>query len=150
MTEFTAASLAGLPPASIMQLLRSTPESQLKTAMRGEDRRGVLDVIFEKMPELFRPDRAGSTNAVIHWHITGGPAGEPDRYQLVIADGTCEVASVLDREARLTVTLSGVEFLKLISGRANPALMLMTGKLKVKGDLGLANGLVRLFDYPAS
>lgn len=150
MTEFTADGLAGLSPASIMKLFRTAPESQLKAAMQGEGRRAILDAIFAKMPELFRPDRAGSTNAVIHWNITGGSTPEPDRYQLVIADGACSVSPVFDREARLAVTLAAVEFLKLISGRGNPAMMLITGKVKVKGDLGLATSLTQLFDDPSA
>ena len=41
-----------------------------------------------------------------------------------------------------------VEFLKLISGRANPVMMFMTGKIKAKGDLGLAANIANLFDIP--
>jgi putative sterol carrier protein len=48
----------------------------------------------------------------------------------------------------LTVTLGGVEFVKLVGGAANPMMMFMTGKLKAKGDLGLAANLANLFDLP--
>ena len=43
-----------------------------------------------------------------------------------------------------------MDFLQLISGGANPMMMFMTGKLKAKGDLGLAANLANLFDLPKS
>ncbi len=40
--------------------------------------------------------------------------------------------------------LGPVEFLKLITGTGNPAMMFMMGKVKARGDLGLASGLGEL------
>ena len=36
----------------------------------GDDRSKILDEVFDRMPTLFRADRAGNTAAVIHWNIT--------------------------------------------------------------------------------
>lgn len=148
MTELNADDFAGMSPAQFVKLLKDTPESELKSAMRGGKRAPILDAIFFKMPKLFRPERAGQTSAVIHWNLTGRADGGVDTYQIAIANGACAVSSIFDQEARLAVTLGGVEFLKLISGRANPALMFMTGKLRAKGDLGLATSVITLFDLP--
>jgi putative sterol carrier protein len=113
------------------------------------DLRGkVLGEVFSRMPSMFRADRAGSTNAVIHWTITGRPDGGSDTYEVVIADGTCTVSETVEREPKVALTMGAVEFLKLVSGGGNPVMMFMTGKLKAKGDLGLAANIANLFDIP--
>ena len=37
---------------------------------------------------------------------------------------------------------------KIVSGDGNPMMMFMTGKVKAKGDLGIAAQIVKLFDIP--
>ena len=87
---------------------------------------------------MFRADRAGDTSAVIHWVISGRADGGSDTYQVVIDDGACTTSATADRDTRLTLSMGAVEFLKVISGAGNPMMMFMTGKVKAKGDLGLA------------
>jgi putative sterol carrier protein len=148
VTDFHPSQLASIGPAEFRQLVKSTPDSQLAEAMAGEHRRAILDQIFHRFPEQFRPDRAGATSAVIHWTIGGGPDGGPDTYQVAIENGTCTTSVDPDQEARLTITVGAVEFLKVVSGAGNPTMMFMTGKLKAKGDLGLAANIGNLFDLP--
>ena len=71
-----------------------------------------------------------------------------DTYELVIADGACTLSPAAEADPKLAVTIGGVDFLQLITGNANPMMMFMTGKLKAKGDLGLAANLANLFDLP--
>jgi putative sterol carrier protein len=141
---------ASLDPQQFALLVKSTPDGQLGEVMAGDDRAKILDGMFARMPELFRPDRAGSTSAVVHWTITGAPGGGADTYELVIANGTCEVTPRTDalREPRLAITVGPVDFLKVISGNGNPMMMFMTGKLKAKGDLGLAASISQFFETP--
>ena len=116
--------------------------------MSGEARGKILSEVFNRMPALFRADRAGSTNAVIHWNITGRPDGGTDTYEIVIENGTCTASETATRDPKLSLTMGPVEFLKIITGGANPVMMFMTGKLKAKGDLGLAANIANLFDIP--
>ena len=148
MTEFTAASIQGLDARQFATLVKQTPDRTLVTTMSGPDRGPILDAIFNKMPDLFRPERAGQTNAVIHWSITDGPDGGSSTYQVAIADGKCTVTASPDQDPRLAVTIGPVDFLKIIAGRGNPTMMFMTGKLKAKGDLGLATSIANLFELP--
>lgn len=148
MTDFDLATLASIGPAEFNRLVKETPDPRLAEAMAGEHRQGILAEIFSRFPDLFRPDRAGSTSAVIHWVIGGGPDGSSDTYQVVIENGTCTTSATADREPRLTIQIGAVEFLKLVSGAGNPMMMFMSGKLKAKGDLGLAANIANLFDLP--
>jgi putative sterol carrier protein len=146
MADLDLSNFDNMDPAQLAQLVKSSSDAQINEVLNGPSRKKILDEIFRRMPDLFRADRAGSTNAVIHWIITGD-AGE-DTYELVIADGTCTSSSTPEHEPKLALTISPVDFAKIISGNGNPVMMFMTGKLKAKGDLGLAANVGNLFNIP--
>ncbi|MEU8419847.1 SCP2 sterol-binding domain-containing protein [Micromonospora sp. NPDC048835] len=148
MTDFDPATFANVGPKEFAQLVKSTPDDKIAQVMSGDSRDKILGEVFGRMPSLFRADRAGATNAVIHWVITGRPDGGSDTYEVVIADGTCVVNEPPQHDPKLSLTMGPVEFLKIVSGGANPVMMFMTGKLKAKGDLGLAANIANLFDIP--
>jgi putative sterol carrier protein len=138
---------ADVDTAEFSKIIKATRDSEIASVMAGDGRRRILDTIFERMPGSFRPGRAGATNAVIHWTITGGPNGA-DTYELVIENGSCALSPAPERDPRLAVTAGPVDFIKLVSGNANPVTLFMTGKLKAKGDLTLAASIQNLFDIP--
>jgi putative sterol carrier protein len=135
-------------PAQLASKMKSASKDQIEAVLASDQRGKILDAIFERFPSQFRADKAGSTNAVIHWNITGRPDGGTDTYEVIVADGACTVNSTPQAEPKLTVNVGGYEFLQLITGNANPMMLFMTGKLKAKGDLGLAANLANLFDLP--
>jgi putative sterol carrier protein len=148
MTDFTPEALSTLGPKEFAQLVKSTPDAEIAEFMSGEHRNEILDEIFNRMPSLFRADRAGSTQAVIHWIITGAAGGGSDTYETVIENGACTVTNQPARDPKLSMTMDPVTFLKVVSGDGNPMMMFMTGKIKAKGDLGLAAQVAKLFDIP--
>jgi putative sterol carrier protein len=148
VTDFDLSSIKTMEPGEFSKLVKSTSDEKINEVMTGENRTEILDEIFSRFPKLFRADRAGSTNAVIHWAIGGRPDGGDDTYQVVIEDGTCTTSSEADREPRLTISLGPADFIKVVSGAGNPMMMFMTGKLKAKGDMGLAANIANLFDLP--
>ena len=74
--------------------------------------------------------------------------GGTDTYEVVIENGTCFTSETAERDPKLSLTMGPVEFLRIVSGSGNPVMMFMTGKLKAKGDLGLAASIQNLFDMP--
>jgi putative sterol carrier protein len=123
---------------------------QMKTIFgQAEWRTRVLDEIFRRIGGHLRADRASHVTAVVHWRLTGGaePDGH-DRYETVIEHGTCAVNREWTRDPRVTITLSPVDFVRLITQNASAPMLFVTGKVKVKGDLGFAAGLTGLFDLP--
>ena len=149
MTDLTnIEDFAGISPVEFARLVKDTPDQTLGSLLDGHLRVPMLASIFARMPESFRPDRAASTTAVIHWVITGGPNGS-DTYEVRIADGACETsAQPSTADPRLTITVAPTDFVKVVSGNGNPVMMFMTGKLKAKGDLALAANIANLFDIP--
>lgn len=148
MTDFDLSDLGSVDPKQFAQIVKSASADQIKAVMQGEQRGKVLDAIFTRMPTMFRADRAGSTNAVIHWNVGDRPDGGVDTYELVIADGKCTLSPEPVNDPKLSLTMGASDFLKVVSGIGNPVMMFMTGKLKAKGDLGLAANIANLFDIP--
>jgi putative sterol carrier protein len=135
-------------PREYARLVRDTPTGRLRDLMHGSRRTAVLDELFSQMPGVFRADRAAGLEAVVHWSVGDRPDGGVDRYQMVIANGTCELSAVPDRQPRLTLALGAVDFLQLVTGNAHAVALVMRGKLKTTGDLGLTMRFPNLFDPP--
>ena len=66
------------------------------------------------------------------------------QWVVVVTDGKLTVTEG-PGDAETTITTSGETFDKIASGDQNPTTAYMTGKLKVKGDMGAAMKLQKLF-----
>jgi len=87
--------------------------------------------------------------AVVHWRLSGGAGpGGYDRFETVIENGTCTSGQDPTADARVTLTLSATDFLRAVTGSVNVAMLFMRGKVKVKGDIAFAAGLINYFDLP--
>ncbi len=145
----TPDELAATDPADLIDAVRATSDRDLKELMEGPNRSSIVASIFTRMPQLFRPERAGATTATTHWTLTGKPDGGSDEWTVRVADGVCTALPGHDGEATLGLTMPAVEFIKLITRTGNPVMMFMTGKLKARGDVSLAANLAGWFDVPA-
>lgn len=126
----------------------STPQLELLMA-HGHLRHVVFGEIFRRMSEHLDPVRAADLRAIVHWRFTGGTGhGGYDRFQTHIESGTCTSARHPTADARVTLTLSPVDFLRAVTGTANVAMLFMRGKVKVRGDIAFAAGLINYFDLP--
>jgi hypothetical protein len=148
VTDFDVSQFTDVDAEKFAELVKTTPKAQLEALLASVHRGPFLDAVFNRMPGQFRPEKAGSANAVIHWNITGRADGGTDTYELVIADGACTLSPEPRAEPKLAFTLAGYDFLQLIAGAANPMMLFMTGKVKAKGDLGLAANIANYFDLP--
>jgi putative sterol carrier protein len=139
---------AGITPTEFARLVKATPQGEMQRLLEGEQRKAILDGIFARMPESFRPAKAAGLDAVIQWTIMGGANGS-DTYEIHIADGVCTTSSEPSTDSpRLGITVAPVDFVRVVSGNASPVLMFMTGKLKAKGDMNLAVNIPNLFEVP--
>ncbi|MGH2951231.1 MAG: SCP2 sterol-binding domain-containing protein [Solirubrobacterales bacterium] len=126
-------------------------EEQLAELMAGPMRGQILSEIFSRMEEHFRAEAAGDTDAVIHWRIGDGPDGGHDEYETVIKDGACQVHEGFESEgARVTFTVGGADFLRLVTGNAAGPMLFMSGKLKIEGDMMFAARAASLFTIPSA
>ncbi|MFD1048182.1 SCP2 sterol-binding domain-containing protein, partial [Kibdelosporangium lantanae] len=58
------------------------------------------------------------------------------------------VSRAMTRDARVTITMPPQDFLRLITSNASAPVLFMTGKLRIRGDLAFAAGMLGLFDLP--
>ena len=139
--------LSALSPADFAALVKNAPDSQLDEVMADDGlRTRILSEVFSRMGERYSGNR--KTTAVIHWKVLDKPGGGYDHFETVLEGGDCVVNAHVQHEPRVTIRLSGTQFLKLASGNGSPTTMFFTGKLKLSGDIGFAAGLSQLFDIP--
>jgi putative sterol carrier protein len=98
--------------------------------------------IFDGMASRFKADKAAGTNATIQYDITGDGGGS---WNAVIKDGTCVVNQGAAASPNLTLSIAAQDWLDMVSGKQSGQMLFMSGKLKVKGDMGLAMKLGSLF-----
>ena len=94
---------------------------------------------FEALPSRVDPEKtAGMSNSYL-FDVEG--AG---KWLVAVEDGAVSVREG-EGDADVTIVASEDTFQKIASGEQNPTTAYMTGKLKVKGDMGAAMKLQKLF-----
>jgi putative sterol carrier protein len=67
------------------------------------------------------------------------------QWTVKVTEGNVAVESGMDDGADCTISTSQEVFEKIVAGEQNPTSAYMTGKLKLKGDMGAAMKLQKLF-----
>ncbi|MEU6040623.1 SCP2 sterol-binding domain-containing protein [Actinomadura sp. NPDC047616] len=104
----------------------------------------MLDRVFTLMRTRFITDRLGSDSGTVEWHITT-PEGEKVHH-LTIGDGRAEGGSGPADKARVTLTMSAPDLLRLCAGTLEAVAAFMNGKIKLSGDMMFGARLPSLFD----
>ena len=94
---------------------------------------------FDTLPSRVSPDRIEGMNNTYVFDIEG--AGT---WTVKVADGAVTVTDGAE-DADCTFSATEETFEKIASGEQNATTAYMTGKLKIKGDMGAAMKLQKLF-----
>jgi putative sterol carrier protein len=94
---------------------------------------------FETLETRVNPAKAAGVTATYRFEIDG--AGN---WTVDVDDGKVSV-SENGGDADCTISTSSETFMKIAHGEQNPTAAYMSGKLKVKGDMGQAMKLQKLF-----
>ena len=133
------------------RVVRDTSPERLEQVMRSPARKPVLDGMFWQMPKQVDTAAAAGVTTSIRWVITGRADGGNDIYQLEIENGRARtVRGEEGRDPRLTVTLDGVEFLRLASGNSDPMQAYFKGRIQLTGDIMVAAKMAQIFRMPGS
>ena len=97
---------------------------------------------FDAMAGRFRAEKAAGVNATIQYDISGDQGGT---WNAGIKDGTCAVNSGAAAAPSLTLSMSSQDWLDMVGGKLSGQMAFMSGKLKLKGDMGLAMKIGGLF-----
>jgi putative sterol carrier protein len=94
---------------------------------------------FEALPSRVTPERIAGVNNTYVFDIAG--AGT---WTVALADGSLTVTEGAG-DGDVTISASEENFQKIVAGEQNPTTAYMMGKLKIKGDMGAAMKLQKLF-----
>ncbi len=98
--------------------------------------------VFGKMPGVFNPNAAQGLNAVFQFDITGEGGGQ---WNVAIKDGACQVLEGTHASPSVTLTMSAETWLGIVNKQVNGMQAFMSGQLKARGDIMLAQRIQQLF-----
>jgi putative sterol carrier protein len=99
----------------------------------------TVQEFFAVLPSKVDPAKTAGMNNSYVFDISGVGA-----WTVSVADGTVTVAEG-EHDADCTIVASEETLMKIAAGEANATTAYMTGKLKIKGDMGAALKLQKLF-----
>lgn len=97
---------------------------------------------FERLPAAFRADAADDLSAVFGFELGGDGGG---RWHVVVEDGRCAVREGPAPSPQVVVVCAAADWLAIVNGALDAGAAFMAGRLRVKGDVGLALRLRDLF-----
>jgi putative sterol carrier protein len=89
---------------------------------------------FAGLQAAFVPDRARGVDKTIQFNFTGREAGS---WVLIVRDGTMAYRQGTAEKPDITVTVDSDDWLKILRGELNPMTAVMSGRLKLAGDMGI-------------
>jgi putative sterol carrier protein len=132
-----------MTPEMFMKFVKTASEKDLKAQVLAAGVEQVLDGMFQAMQEHFLPEKAQGVDALIQYEVTD--EGRGYGYTLAIKDGTCVLKKEKAGNAKVTLTMDLVSFLKLMGGAADGMTLYMSGKLAVSGDLFFSQRIAGFF-----
>jgi putative sterol carrier protein len=99
----------------------------------------TVQEFFETLPTRADASKTAGMNNSYAFDIEG--AGQ---WTVKVEDGSIRVVDGLG-DADVTISASQEVFQKIVAGEQNPTSAYMTGKLKLKGDMGAAMKLQKVF-----
>jgi putative sterol carrier protein len=97
---------------------------------------------FETLPQRFVPSAAKGVNAVFQFELSGDGGGT---YHVVVEDGTMKIVEGAAASPSTTIKMASSDYVDMVNGKLNGAMAFMKGKLKVAGNVMLAQKMQTIF-----
>jgi putative sterol carrier protein len=147
--EIAALIAAGeLDPADVARAIGEVPEELLRELLGDEALAAATDEIIRRFPDYVDAARTAGVTAAVSWVITG--KGTRERFVVLFDDGRVSAGRELEAEPRVTLELEGVDFLRLVTGNADPATMFLSGRLGLTGDELFAVEMASFLSIPGA
>ncbi|MEV4239735.1 MULTISPECIES: SCP2 sterol-binding domain-containing protein [unclassified Nocardia] len=143
MYDITEIDPEQVSPGEFKNLIANTSDEKLRAALADPNiRNTMLDTVFARMPDRLSVDEARGVDATVLWRV----GQTPDEWLVTIRDGACTVTkATAGVKPTVSLTLGDVLFLRLLSGQASGTKSMLSGKLRVKGDVLFARRVEKLF-----
>jgi len=132
----------------IIGLVHYASDSELEALVAlPQVREPAIRHVLARLDEFAIPERLATIKGVVQFHIAV-PGGGVDRHA-VRFDGTSVTVIDLDgQEPDVTIETDAVDFVRLVSGGANAALLFLADRLSLTGDEALALAVGGVFQVP--
>ncbi|MBL8093722.1 MAG: SCP2 sterol-binding domain-containing protein [Anaerolineales bacterium] len=104
----------------------------------------TIDQLLSDMSRRWLPEKSAGIHATIQLDLSGA---EPRQTSFMVADGALAIQPGPTGSPNLTLTASAEDYLAISNGELDPVKAFMQGRLKAKGDLGLALKFQSMFDF---
>ena len=134
--------------AEITELIRRASDADLRQLIELDHfREGAVDAILDRFEEFSDADRLAEIDGVVRFDLVRSKK-ETDCHTARFAHG----AVTLDPDATPDVTISAdiVDFVRLVTGQSNAALLYLGGLLRIEGEEMLALSVGTVFTAPGS
>lgn len=98
--------------------------------------------IFDNIAKSYDPATAKGLTGTIQFNLSGDDGGD---WYVAVGESGIDVGRGAAPAATLTVSASATDYAAIATGKIPPQVAFMQGKLKLKGDLGLAMKMQGLF-----
>ena len=127
-----AEPVAAHPPTVSTQPSAEPPPAPIPETVEG---------LITSLPQRFRPERAEGVTTTLHFLLSDDARPE---WTVRVADGACTVSEGLKGTPDCVVRMSGDTYVGIETGRVNPQVAFMMGKVKVS-DIGQMMQYIKLF-----
>jgi putative sterol carrier protein len=100
--------------------------------------------VFGMLDQIFDSSKASGVDAVFQFDLTGEGAAQ---YWVKVSGGGMEKGEGMHDAPTLTITSAAQDYIKVVNGEMAAMSAFMSGKIKIKGDMGLAMKLQSLFPF---
>lgn len=98
--------------------------------------------IFSNMSDKFNAEKAGDLNANVVFDLSGEGGGA---WTVAVANGKCDVSEGAAPSPTATIKMDAADYEAMTTGKLNPMMAFMSGKIKVDGDLNTVMKFQTLF-----
>ncbi|MCW2985758.1 MAG: hypothetical protein JWR63_3328, partial [Conexibacter sp.] len=148
-------------PRATVAALRRTLEARGEQAFqafvgRADDQRlertagsgAGLKVIFAGMERQFVPARAAGFTGDIQYNLRAGDGEAIRPWTVSIAGDRATARPGASHDAKLTITLSTADFIRIAGRDLDPVKAVLTGRMELAGDFAVAMKLGEMFGQP--
>ena len=124
-------------------LIKGLSDEEIRQGVSAAGVELVLERIFAATESMFRPDRAQGQDGVVQWEVTDGDSTHV--YQVIVDSGTCRASAGPADAPKATLTFDLPNFVRFMAGEMNGIQALMTGKVRISGDVMYAQRMESFF-----
>ena len=110
--------------------------------LSGEPEKSTPQEVFDAMRTNFQTEKAKGVHARYQWQLSGSQGGE---WWIEVNDGTCKMGRGKIDNPNVTFVVSDKDWVALSNGKLGGTWAFLTGRLKIRGDKGLAKKLGEIF-----